>query len=337
MASFRRRAPALMLFFLSPAIGELLSGASPPFKFFNPFLFLVLCLLYGSGALLIRELALRWDKGWPSILTLGAAYGLLEEGLMVKSLFDPSWPGLGDFGTVGRNWGVNWIWGTDLTLYHAVFSIAIPIVLVGLAFPGRLRQPWISRRTARVLAGLLAGDVVFGFALMTPYRPPALQYLLTALLVASLGALARRLPRSLFAAPRSTESRRRVGWVGLSAFLGTVAYFGVSWGLPASGLSPWLLFEAVAGVVTATAVAIIALTEGGRLSSPAHRLAMAAGALAFFILLAPLQEAGRGAYGMTLVGLLALLLLVWLDRRIRHLAAQALASPGAVPAHPPRG
>jgi len=49
--------PILFLFVLSPAIGELLSGSSPPLEFFNPFTFLILASLYGSGALLVREYA----------------------------------------------------------------------------------------------------------------------------------------------------------------------------------------------------------------------------------------------------------------------------------------
>jgi len=336
MVRLRQYAPALMLFFLAPAIGELLSGSSPPFKFFNPLLLVVLCVLYGSGALLIRELTLRWGKGWPTILTLGAAYAMIEEGLMVKSLFDPAWPGLGDYGTIGRTWGVNWIWSVNLAVYHAVFSIAIPILLVGLAFPRR-RRAWVSRRVLWILAGLLAADVLFGFTLMTPYRPPALQYLLTTLLVLGLIHLARRLPATCFAAPHPTGRLRRVGWVGLIAFAGTTAYFGASWGLPAAGLPPWLLFEATAFVVSGTAIAIVALTGGGRLASPAHRLAMASGALSFFILLSPLQEFGRGAPGMTLVGLLTALMLVWLSRRLRRESAPGPDFLSPSPGLPPRG
>ncbi|MCG2769572.1 MAG: hypothetical protein L6435_14495 [Anaerolineae bacterium] len=37
--------------------------------------------------MLIRELRVRWGKGWPTVFVLGAAYGVLEEGLMVKSFF----------------------------------------------------------------------------------------------------------------------------------------------------------------------------------------------------------------------------------------------------------
>ena len=69
-----------MLFFLAPAVGELLSGSSPPLKFFNPFERLMEAFLYGSGALLAREFTLRWRRGWPTLLALGA------DGLDVHSL-----------------------------------------------------------------------------------------------------------------------------------------------------------------------------------------------------------------------------------------------------------
>ena len=127
--------PALTLFFLAPAIGELLSGSAPPAEFFNPFTLLLLAALYGSGAILVRELRLRWQQGWLAVFILGAAYGIIEEGWMVKSFFDPNWMDLGVLGSYGRWAGVNWVWTVGLTVYHAVFSIAIPILLVETAFP----------------------------------------------------------------------------------------------------------------------------------------------------------------------------------------------------------
>jgi len=71
--------PVLILFLLAPTIGELLSGSAPPVEFFNPFGFVILVSLYGSGALIVRELKIRWKKGIGSILLLGAAYSILEE------------------------------------------------------------------------------------------------------------------------------------------------------------------------------------------------------------------------------------------------------------------
>jgi len=83
-------------------IGELLSGSAPPTEFFNPIVFLLLASLYGSGAIVVRELKIRWKKDIRAVLLLGAAYGILEEGLMVKSFFDPGWMDLGILGTFGR-------------------------------------------------------------------------------------------------------------------------------------------------------------------------------------------------------------------------------------------
>jgi len=132
--------PALTLFFLAPMLAELLSGSAPPVEFFNPFALLVLPALYGSGAILVRELRVRWGKGWPTVFALGAAYGIVEEGLMVKSFFDPNWMDLGPLGSYGRWAGVNWVWSLELTIFHAVFSIAIPILLVELLFPAQRDQ-----------------------------------------------------------------------------------------------------------------------------------------------------------------------------------------------------
>jgi len=58
--------------------------------------------LCGSGALLAHELRVRWNKSWPTLLTLGAAFAVIEEGLMVRSFFDPNWPEIASLGSSGR-------------------------------------------------------------------------------------------------------------------------------------------------------------------------------------------------------------------------------------------
>ena len=42
----------LSLYLLAPAVGEMLSGSTPPLMFINPVTLFILCGLYGSGALL---------------------------------------------------------------------------------------------------------------------------------------------------------------------------------------------------------------------------------------------------------------------------------------------
>jgi len=84
-----KRKAILFLMFMSAAIAELVSGSSPPVEFFNPFSFTLLVLFYGCGAVLVRETAVRWNKGYAGILLLGVAFGILEEGMSVKSWLDP--------------------------------------------------------------------------------------------------------------------------------------------------------------------------------------------------------------------------------------------------------
>ena len=109
--------------------------------------------LYGSGAVVVRELRTRWHKGVGSMLLLGAAYGVLEEGLMVTSWFSPYWADLGPMAVYGRLLGVNWVWAEMLTIYHAVFSITIPILLVELAYPQRCGESWVGKKVFAALNG----------------------------------------------------------------------------------------------------------------------------------------------------------------------------------------
>ena len=95
-----------VILLLPPMIGELLSASTPPLEFFNPIVMGILVGLYGTGALLIREDTIIWDKNWGCVLILGAAYGITEEGLAVKSFFDPHWMDLGILGVYGRWLGV---------------------------------------------------------------------------------------------------------------------------------------------------------------------------------------------------------------------------------------
>lgn len=319
----RRLSPALVLFFLSPMTAELLTGSAPPAEFFNPFSLLVLTALYGSGALLIRELALRWRKGWPTILMLGAAYGIVEEGLMVKSFFDPKWVDLGPLGVYGRWAEVNWVWSLGLTLFHAVWSIGIPILLVTRMFPERAAEPWVGRRMLRFLAGLMAVDVAFGFFALTPYRPPAIPYLMAGLTVIALYVLAHRLPVD-FDAVRLDESagdRPRTKRRFVGGFVGALAFFALLWGIPNTGVRPELTMVLLALLAAAV---VIGLRYGGAPSrwAPRRQLALASGALTFFIILAPLQQLDPAhaveRRGMALVGLAMACLLVWLAWRTRN-------------------
>ncbi len=84
----QRAWPAILtLFVLAPFTAELLSGSTPILVYFtNPLSFVLNPLLYGCGALLVREVARRRGLGWTGVLWLGAAYGIFEEGVTLIPL-----------------------------------------------------------------------------------------------------------------------------------------------------------------------------------------------------------------------------------------------------------
>jgi hypothetical protein len=313
----RKIPPALVLYFLSPAIGELLSGSAPPVEFFNPFGLIILPALYGSGALLVRELTLRWEKRWPTILVLGLAYGIIEEGLMVKSFFDPNWVDLGLLGVYGRWAGVNWVWSISLMIYHAVISIAIPILLVELLYPERRDEPWLGKRGRVGLSVLLAMTVAFGFLALTTYRPPFLTYTLAIILTVILAWIARRLPRKFH---WNTPGKPwNAIWLGMMGFAGILGFFICSWALPEWGIHPLgTSLALIGGGYLYLRIAWRASGGGGW--DDRERFALAAGVLSFFVLLAPLTENDPSRLdnpaGMTVVALFTFVALVLMGRRI---------------------
>jgi len=314
---------AVALFVLAPVCGELLSGSTPIRAFVNPFTFLYLSGLYGSGALLVREIVRRRGLGWRNVLLLGAAYGVLEEGLVVTSWTNPYWPDAVSLGGYGRLLDINWVWALHLTLFHAVVSIAAPIVLAEAAFPRIAQERWLGDRAMRAVAIWLAlvsliGLVGFGFLAFRDRgydHPPAsyLVALLIAVALVRLGLRRRSGPMVSDVLPPSLWQLRGF------AFATTVAVFALAW------IGPHVIPVALLVVVALGAVAAYALQRMSRWSARSgwgaeHRLALASGALGFLIAIAPFVEFGlhspeKDPAGQTLVALSALAGLWLLARR----------------------
>jgi hypothetical protein len=143
--------PFVLLIFLSPVTAELLSGSTPFFKFFKPFVFLVYVGFYGLGALLAREIVAHKNLNYASVLLLGAALGVSEEGIILKSWFDPTWMGAAITSDVLRVYGISILQPFANVCYHAVVSIAAPIVLVDSVSS---KNPWVLKRDIVVLGVL---------------------------------------------------------------------------------------------------------------------------------------------------------------------------------------
>ena len=133
--------PIPCLFVLSPLVAEYLSGSLP----FSMLAILpLMAAMYGSGALLVREVAVRMGGGWPAIVSLAAAYGFVEEGWIDQSLFNPNYQNLHllDFGYVAAL-GTGLPWLIYVIAIHVVWSISTPIALTNALFPARRYEPWL--------------------------------------------------------------------------------------------------------------------------------------------------------------------------------------------------
>lgn len=311
--------PGLFLLLIAPVTGVVLAGLTPPSHLFNLFTLFSLCVVYGGGAIICREFTLYWGKSWPTLLLLGAAFGVIDEGLLNKSFFDPRWPYLGALATYGRWGGVNWVWAVQQTVFHAVFSVALPILIVGLLFPRRQRDRWVGPLPLLVLLVLFALAVVLGFFFGSSYHPPLIPYAATILVAVVLILLARFMPRRITLTKRTDAAPPlRFGIVGL---LGTALFFLINWLLPTTLAPFWAAIPLDLLVALVVAVLLIVMSGNGTGWTDRQRVWLASGALAFFIVLAPFTEIfqrQRNPGGITFVALVTLGLLYLLTRRIRR-------------------
>jgi len=228
--------PVIALLILAPLLGEMISGSSPPGEYFQPATFLILTMLYGTGAVVIREIARRWGKGWISILLMGMAYGVFEEGLIARSFFDPGWHDLGQLAFYGRWIGVNWIWSVSLTIFHSVVSISIPITITELLFPSKKNILWLSKKDL-----IIAIFIFFLNVLLGPFlgmRTTAVGVLASIISIAGLVFLAYKWPVI-------TEENKSVGaasqWkIIFSGSLLMIGLIAGMWILPSLSV-PWII------------------------------------------------------------------------------------------------
>jgi len=321
MLKLPRIPPALALFLLSPVVGELLSGSAPPAEFFTVFGFTVMSLLYGGGAVLARELKIRWKKGVGSLLLIGAAYGIIEEGVMVASFQNPNWMDVGVLGSFGRWMGVNWVWAVELTIYHAIVSITVPVMLVELAYPHRKEEAWLHGRWRQLVPFLFLGDVGIGyflFAEFTGYAPPLPQLVLFIVLSIIFLYLAYLLPGDWVR--RGKREMRSPRYYFMVTFLGSIGsgfIFGV---LPERlGFSGAPILVIFIGVVLIFGLFRTLASYDWSQATPLHYHRLLFGSLFIFILFSYLQEMDASRLddttGMSIVGTIFLIAFLWLGRK----------------------
>ncbi|HYB77734.1 MAG TPA: hypothetical protein VEE83_03515 [Thermoplasmata archaeon] len=325
----RPRLPVLALMLLAPGIPELLTGSTPVSELvFNPFGFVVGfsldVALYGCGALLIREFAVAYHKGWGSILLLGAAYGIAEEGFEVHTFFQPTGSPVGALGSYGHLFGVNWLWALALTVFHATYSIALPILLTRLWFPSVKEVRWLDRGAVGLTASVFVAEVV-GFGFLVGHGPSLAALGFFVALVALLVGLAVGAPRDLLSV---RPGPRRVGRNTLVA-LGAVEFtayvfvllFSATRLIPAVGAGLFLV------VANAAALLVLLRTVGSEDLERSEFL-FAVGMLSVLFVWDVVLEFIL-VPGILAVTAVFVYLLIRLDRTLKSRTAPSTVPPGA--------
>ncbi|WP_344482343.1 hypothetical protein [Glycomyces endophyticus] len=164
----RRLAPAIGLALLSPVCAEMLSGYDVTTG--DPAALLVTVLfgaaLYGAPALLIRETARRAGLGWPGVLLLAAAAGIVQAGIVDQSLFSSNYRGIDYWDELtGPTWidplGLSAAAATTFIGGHVIWSFTAPIAIVEAIDARDHQRPWLRAPGLAVTAILYLAAAYF--------------------------------------------------------------------------------------------------------------------------------------------------------------------------------
>ncbi len=321
----------LALYVLAPIVAELLTGSTPPLAWNNLGGVILTVGLYGSGALLAREIVRARHLSWANLAVLGVAYGALEEGVAFQSWFNPLWTPPPD---AARLLDVNWTFVVGFTTIHVALSIMSSIVLAEALFPSLANGPWLGRVgrigfTAWLSLIVLVLALSYGFVIYHGKgysHPPASYVIAPVVFVVCLlvGAFVRIPPEWPHGSrrPPSLWALRLAGFLGACVVLINLFFLRVI--LPIHVL-PILC-------ILATDLAAIYLVRrwarrpGWGMS---QRLALVCGVMGVFIVFSPVFEfvlPNRTLTGLTLVNLLALGGLIFLARRVARFEAAGVVS-----------
>lgn len=324
---------ALTLFVLSPLGAEYLVGydasAGRPLALLAGLL--ILAPLYGGPALIVREVARRRNLGWPGVLVLASAAGLLQAGVVDQSLFAreygdiPYWTAM-----TAPTWieplgfGVGNLIG--FVVGHLVWSFALPVALAEAAHPGVASERWLHRWVIVVVTLLwaaAAGLVLVDLRSATSDPAGGVQVAVALAVVLLLIGLALRLPH-----PRPALGDGRVAPVPV------VAGAALSAGLVVNLLDGSWTATGVVVAVLATGAVLLARVGRHRAWDRRHVLALCAGLLlaraGTGFLAEPVGPASASAVAVhhTVFALAAVLGPWWLSARGSGVRRAASVRPG---------
>ncbi len=304
----------IFLLILSPVLGELVPGASPPSVFFKPIGLLIMVLLYGCGTLLIREAMTRWKMKW-SVLFLAIAYGIVEEGLAVKSFFNPGWMGLGPISGYGMFFGIQWVWTLMLIGYHATISTMIPIAISALLWPNYKDVPLLKKKGMFLallgfISSILFSMVTFGNIVegkMVPFFPPPIFLIGSLILVLFLVWLGYKYRNSHIRTNKTPLFYPFIfGAIGFMYQFFYLFLFYLFLPRVASGITT--IFLLIMEMILVLLFIFYQIYHQN--ITKYHITSLIFGSILFWILISPISEFSNGKSGMVAVGIISLILLI---------------------------
>jgi hypothetical protein len=302
--SLRRWPAILTLVLLGGLIPETIATSNtPPVVYLaNPVLFGLICALYGCAALLLREAWRARHLGWTSVILLGVSFGAMNEGVIAGKWW--MIPAKGYTLTGGVNWG----WATALTIFHIVYSMVIPILVVEALFPRVAGGPWLRRRGILIAAILLGLTQLLGLLARDyqPYRALALAF---ALVFIPLALLPRAHPRALNPRPAPGLWRLRI-----TGYFAALVYFILIFFVPDAWSPPTPVIVGLLVAYFALCLWWLRVLAGRAGWGRRQELALLTGVLVPNLLIVSLQPGGE-----IFVTVPFFALLVWLAFRERRL------------------
>lgn len=314
-------AAAIGLFLLAPLVGEFLLGNISIDAISYAIL---LAPMYGGGALLIREVARRTGRAWPTIALLGVAYSLIEEGLADQMIFNPAYDELNMLEKAYiPAWGTGaWVILASVSV-HAIWSVCVSIAMVESLIPQRSATPWLGKIGLAITALVYAFGVVYvtyGNYQEYHFVASPTQLIVTAVVIVALVAMAfniGRRPREPIAS--AAPNPWLVGVISLasSSFIMSVVFDHLP---PWVGVAAWFL-------LVGAFVAVVFRWSRKRGWDARHRLALGGGALLTYVWIGFPQVPVAGSKGtIDLIGNIvfaagAILLLVAAIRQVQRAKA----------------
>jgi hypothetical protein len=275
--------PALILFFLSPWIGEVISGFLSVEQFFKPLRLLITLPPYGCGALIARELVVRNRKSWPGLFMFGLAFGIFFEAIITRVFVNPE-PGILSAQAIAYQRVLGWNWANTIgvTHFHALLAIAAPVFLTEMLFPKQRGESWIGTPVLWIcVLVMLVWPFVLGLiADYVPSVPVALSAIaLTGLFI----ALGLAMPACVFSSQH--RRARHPFWMFLVCTLAMALVMIGGSAIPDGATPPPL--PALLGVMLVVILIeflMLAFLTCGHSFDDRHRLSMALGWMMFFLL-----------------------------------------------------